>query len=275
METTKTIRTWESLSDTYSLLFSTKRRWLFRGQKDAGWSLQPSLERALERFRRPIDQLRWCERFLLREFKRNFHRYSSYVPLDCDDAEWLALMQHHGAPTRLLDWTYSFHIALFFAIESANERSKCAIWAVDNDFLRNLLLREKATKFSKEERDIYDRGDDKDHRVLNRIFDVDADIILPMNPLRLNKRLAVQQGIFLFSQSKTEPFSTTFDRLRKGNPDAFREFKIVCSRRLLGNALRTLQNINVSRVSLFPGLDGFTQSLENRLAVPNLGSYLK
>src|SRR5438093_2893211 len=43
--------------------------------------------------------------------------------------EWLALMQHYGAPTRLLDFTYSFWIALFFAFEEAE--NDCSVVALD------------------------------------------------------------------------------------------------------------------------------------------------
>ncbi|MFZ3213575.1 MAG: FRG domain-containing protein [Terriglobales bacterium] len=219
------------------------------------------------------------ERFFLRYFKRNFHRYSSYLPGENDDAEWLALMQHHGAPTRLLDWTYSFHVALFFAVESAWIGPKCAIWAVDNDFLQKMLRRELQTKFSKEERKIYE-GEiygrrDKDPRILNKLLRGEANIILGLNAWSLNERLLVQQGVFLFSQSKTEPFATTFEQLWKREPDAFRKIDIVCSKQFLEKALRTLQSINIWRVSLFPGLDGFTQSFENQLPLKYLQTYVK
>jgi hypothetical protein len=51
---------------------------------------------------------------LLRRFKRQAHHYISNPPEENDPLEWLALMQHYGAPTRLLDWTYSFFVALYF-----------------------------------------------------------------------------------------------------------------------------------------------------------------
>ncbi|MCI0559973.1 MAG: FRG domain-containing protein [Nitrososphaera sp.] len=272
---TPPITTWDNLNKTYDHLFSTGKRWLFRGQRDAGLPLKPSLERALHRFGLPFNKLRSGEDFLLRQFKRNFHRYSLYMPSDHDKAEWLALMQHHGVPTRLLDWTYSFHIALFFAIEFARVDSTCGVWAVDNDFLVEILKIELRDKFSKEENDLYDEGGDKDHRILNKLFDGEADIVLPMNPLRLNERLAIQQGIFLFSQSKTQPFHKTFELMRIKNPDAFQKLEIVCSQKFLLTALRMLQSINIWRVSLFPGLDGFCQSFENQLPMQNLRSYLK
>src|SRR5260370_562857 len=84
-----------------------------------------------------------AEDYVEREFRRRAHQYVTDMPRDHDDLEWLALMQHHGAPTRLLDWTRSPHVAAFFAAQSSNsanpfittERGKAiepfVIWAVD------------------------------------------------------------------------------------------------------------------------------------------------
>jgi hypothetical protein len=47
------------------------------------------------------------ERQLLKEFKRRAHFYVNSLPTHGDVLGWFALMQHYGAPTRLLDWTYS------------------------------------------------------------------------------------------------------------------------------------------------------------------------
>src|ERR1700739_1556162 len=54
-----------------------------------------------------------------------------YLPAEKEELEWMALMRHHGAPTRLLDWTRSPYVAAFFAIAEAREDEESAIWAID------------------------------------------------------------------------------------------------------------------------------------------------
>jgi len=210
--TTRTIRTLRELNDVSGSLKPTAQ-WLYRGQRDASWNLEPSLERALRRFRIPLSELREYECRLLRQFRRHFHRYSSYLPSEEDSIEWLTYMQHHGAPTRLLDWTYSFNVALFFAIESVDVDSKCAVWVVDNDF----LVAEMLTGLSPDEMEIR-RKNDKDPRLANKFLEKEANTIVGVNPFRLNERLAVQQGAFLLSRRTAKPFTETFELLSQKNP---------------------------------------------------------
>ena len=100
----KDISNWNDLLAVYTQLFDTKEdRWLFRGQRRCEWDLTTTLERAASRFNKPQENLPRFEKELHDEFQRNFHRYSKNLPEDSEDVRWLALMQHHGGPTRLLD----------------------------------------------------------------------------------------------------------------------------------------------------------------------------
>lgn len=85
----------------------TERRWLFRGQADARWSLSPSVHRGYSAQQ---------ERYLTNEFRVRARSRYVECPLSNDYPGWLALMQHYGLPTRLLDWTYSPLIAAFFSV---------------------------------------------------------------------------------------------------------------------------------------------------------------
>jgi hypothetical protein len=114
---------WEELS---RLVESLGPGWLFRGQQDARWELKTSLERHTPPERSQSE----AEDLLLREFRRRAHVYLQPHHIPDDQGEWLAVMQHFGAPTRLLDVTKSPFVALYFAIEDATDPDRdCAVWA--------------------------------------------------------------------------------------------------------------------------------------------------
>ena len=127
--------TWQQLVDFSEKRFVSAGQWIFRGQGNKQWSLQSSLDREIERFDIPRQDTSKLEHGLLRKFRRQCHHYITDLPKKQDHLEWMALMQHHGAPTRLLDWSYSFFAALFFAIE-APANCGCAVWAINTEWLK-------------------------------------------------------------------------------------------------------------------------------------------
>ena len=88
---------------------------IYRGVSNSTYPLIPKVGR--DRFRQnySLD----AERLLLRTFKQRAIKYAS--PHIHSDLEWLALGQHHGLPTRLLDWTSSPLVALYFAVRTPQE----------------------------------------------------------------------------------------------------------------------------------------------------------
>ena len=106
---------------------SPYQNWAFRGQRDASAPLFSALSRYLMTFR--VDPRAWPgqEERILRIFKRKAIHFLDHVPERDDDFQWLALMQDHGAPTRLLDFTWSPYVAAFFALHNSTEEG--VIWA--------------------------------------------------------------------------------------------------------------------------------------------------
>jgi hypothetical protein len=184
-------------------------RWHFRGDLD-GRGLQSSIERTAGDWGMSLSELPLIERRLLREFKRAYPTSGEVPPppLD-DDLAWLAIMQHYGAPTRLLDWTYSPFVAAFFAFDKllgsreskqGDERGerKAAIWAlaagpVGNEAILKLLPEELKEAFKQ-------YSVDRDGLAFRKIFftaNPPVALASPTNPYRLNQRLVIQHGLFL------------------------------------------------------------------------------
>lgn len=242
--------------------------WVFRGHQGDSWELQHRFERACTRLNVfGQDRIR-VENNMIREFKRRLHHYTANVPDKNANDEWLALMQHHGAPTRLLDFTYSPYVAAYFAFESAEANSNVAIWAVNFEWLAeqveniNQDINEKYTTYriSREEYAEY----------FNDIFmrKKPVKLLLTVNPFRLNERLAYQRGVFLCPGDVSASLEENLSVYTKTTlAEHIIQYKIPTG---LNNdntieALEFLDSMNISRITLFPGLDGFAQSLENRI----------
>ena len=115
----KKVTSWEALTELLAKLPRplTDRAYVFRGQPD-DWPLYPKLARALPKPMAPSTALKH-ELTLENSFMNQAHLFlpASMVskPEDFLYYRW-ALMQHYGAPTRLLDWTFSPYVALYIDI---------------------------------------------------------------------------------------------------------------------------------------------------------------
>ena len=114
--------------------------WVFRGEKGYKQSLLTSLERFSSKASHygavPWDAQK-CEQTLLREFQRRYHHYSYSEPEPIFDLEWLSIMRHHGAPTRLIDFTYSIYVAAYFAVEAIGENEDSFIYGINMPWCQN------------------------------------------------------------------------------------------------------------------------------------------
>ncbi len=99
--------------------FSDTRPW-WRGQRHANWPLRASLYR--KRFERKEIDLNARFRLMARARR-------SDCPSNSDPLAWLFLMQHYRLPTRLLDWTQSPLVALYFALDEPDDND-AAVWAL-------------------------------------------------------------------------------------------------------------------------------------------------
>jgi hypothetical protein len=111
-----------------ALFNSTRTRWWFRGHQSLSYKLLPKVRRGYSREE---------ERYLFYYFYPRASLRHQKCPADDDLAGWLALMQHYGLPTRLLDWTWSPMVAAFFATQNARADSSqdACIWAIEPSFL--------------------------------------------------------------------------------------------------------------------------------------------
>ncbi|MCO4088795.1 MAG: FRG domain-containing protein [Limnohabitans sp.] len=258
--------TWDEIKNFQSLL----SEWIFRGQACSSWSITNSLERTRKRVAPTLTNSQ-LEKNIVSRFKRGAHLVSSYTPNLDNSLEWLALIQHYGGPTRLLDFTRSFYIAAFFAVETAD--SDAAIWCLNPRILKkssevaNLNLNQNTLK---------------SEEVYNHLIDDEENLqaVIDVEPFFLNERLIRQQGLFVMPCSLNVDFETCLfgslagptSKLTRADIDrvqlelgTFYEnaaiIKIIIPKIIHSDIRRDLARMNVDAANLFPGIDGFARSL--------------
>ena len=259
---------WSQLLEYYRTLRVGEKRWVFRGQTNADWGLETTLERLAGRFSIDISELSKYETGLIRRFQREASLYLSVQPKNSDLMQWLALMQHHGVPTRLLDWTYSFFIAVYFALETVKPGNRCAIWMIDYEWIR------ERTKESVPDdiRSLIEEDEDlKECKTVNCLLNNSPPIstVCRLNPFHLNERLILQQGVFLAPGDVTRSFMDNLHVLfsSKNSRDHFIKLILDTDLSFTKEAISELHRMNVNRATLFPGLDGFATSLGNSVVI--------
>jgi len=212
---------------------------------------------------------------LLREFQRKAYQHLKYYPEPHNKIEWLTMMQHYGGPTRLLDWTYSFYAALFFALTKLDcEKEYAEVWAVDAGWIGKKgdnLCREGSglRRLLECRREDGINMDDLHNAILDEVFEAPTNFVFNLNSFRLNDRLIAQQGTFLVQGNINNDVS--FDDNLKGMDVSQKEIHriaidITWDQR--NDILKELHKMNINGAALFPGLQGFAESLASQLAYP-------
>ncbi|MEW5995180.1 MAG: FRG domain-containing protein [Candidatus Zixiibacteriota bacterium] len=259
----RAINGWKELVDLEIKFDSSGKEWVFRGQSSPSHRLKTTLERACEDFGIDGERVRIIENALIADFRRSCHLYLTPVlPDEGDTISWLALMRHYGAPSRLLDFTYSLFIAAYFAAEM--EKAKPVVWAVSKTWLKQ-HMHGAMSDLSKSERFV-EAWAKREGWVFDQLFikrDPPLHLVAPINPLRMNDRLAVQQGLFLCCSDVTMPFHDALERIPESADNVIPvQINSEDARREI---LARLYRTGVNRAALFPGLQGYAESLRSKM----------
>lgn len=223
--------------------------YIYRGLNDASQTLNTSLQRLGGDYPK-------LERHLLRNFKKYAHRDAAPGNSVWN---WLAVAQHHGLPTRLLDWSYSPYVSLHFATNELEHYDKDGvIWALNyvalNQFLpkklKKIIEKEASNTFTAEMLDeVCTSLDDLQHRS-------EEEFLLFLEPPSLDSRITNQFALF----SLLSDAQTTLESWLLKHPECY--FKILISKDLKWEIRDKLDQANITERVLMPGLDGLSAWLK-------------
>ena len=222
---------------------------VYRGQSDAAEPPCTSLSRQ-------GPHARELEHHMLRNFRKYAQRAS--VPVD-NVWNWLAVAQHHGLPTRLLDWTWSPLVALHYVTETLEDYHRDGIvWCVDfaqtntqlPDVMRRLLEEEGADTFTAE--------------MLGRVagtleeFDelAQTEFVAFFEPPSLDERIVNQFALFSLASGPLVRLDTWLEQ----RPEVYRALLVPSE--LKWEIRDKLDQANITERVLYPGLDGLSRWLK-------------
>jgi len=231
--------------------------WIFRGQSNNNWLLESSLLRAFREaenlgaisIEHPTNERRRLslETAIIDKFKTNAHLYLPSLPKHDDFLSWISLLQHYGAPTRLLDFSFSPLVAAYFAIESGIEDA--AIYCVNHKAFKRADKGLLGSDFKEIYEQISSTGNGGSH-----------DVLYAFEPKFSNQRILAQQGVFLLPNGVTRSHGEILKRYKLNNTEGFK-YRIPSTLRKEG--IRWLKQMNINASTLFPGLEGYCKSLKH------------
>ena len=226
-----------------------RSNYAFRGSSDKDCDLK-------NRFVRMCGPNKNLEYHLLRNFRK-------YAQLDRETSHysdwwWMTLAQHHGLPTRLLDWTYSPFVALHFATANVDQFDRDgAIWHVDFVKTNHLLpsplsdVREEigCNAFTLE---MLERAM-PDIKYFDRLSD--EDLVVFFEPPSLDARIVNQFAFFSVMSNPTSSLNGWLE----SHPDLYK--RIIIPKELKWEVRDKVDQANITERILFPGLDGLASWL--------------
>lgn len=233
--------------------------YLYRGLSNASFKLETSLSRNCKGKAREVET----------PILRNFAKYASIEDPQLSNSVWRQLIigQHHGLPTRLLDWTYSPLIALHFATSGEDlfgkEIKDSVIWEINIEEFNSLLPSEYKDQLGKESAFLFTV--DMLDKVVQRLEQYDTDMndraMVLIEPPSIDQRIINQYSYFSIVPQSIQ------------NIEDFLEKYTDCTTKyIIDSALKwrirdMLDQLNINERIVFPGLDGIAAWLKRHYYV--------
>jgi hypothetical protein len=221
----------------------------WRGHAHIDWPLTPEV------FRAPPSGHHYPEVTLIRTFMGQAESRTQRCPAHDDFVGWLILARHFGLPTRLLDWTMSPLVALYFAVEHQNDADG-ALWALDPGGLNQDMIAEDRQLIV---------DDTPVRELVSLAFEPVAGVhpeastravgrVLAVGAREIDPRVMVQQGAFTIHGDRTDiaatgvPWLVGF-RIKREAKEILRE---------------NLRQLGITRSGLFPDLGSLAHDLKHK-----------
>jgi hypothetical protein len=250
------------LTDILPTTASSDVAFWFRGQNNAAWHLESSFMRSSKHLGISADAVVRLEAEALKAFRSQAHLFVQPHLLDKVRTTpcWWALMQHHRAPTRLLDWTASPFVAAYFAAQPHENDAPGAVWCFCSHRLHDDF-----------ERDYGPIPDFEDAAAPSwytaKLEELrDARVVIPLAfDYASSERMCAQQGRFTMCFKLHERQDCIIDRI---GPRHTRKLVIPHERK--HEFLLRLREMNITGSALFPGVDGLGRSISELVSLGEL-----
>jgi len=256
------LRDWHhflELTDLLDTAAPASSAYAFRGHAKAQWKLEPSLLRHITTLALKENDALALETIALDHFRARAHLHMppNAFTTTTDTLSWLTEMQHHGAPTRLLDWTHSIYVAAYFAVVEHWDDDG-AIWLVHIHSLNAKM----AAKFGNKPLPTHDAA-------LREAF------LKPGAPPtitfveRKNKsdRMIAQQGGFTLSNNILTDHGRAMQDVLGPDPEPHILAQVIVPADQKPTFLRKLHRMNITASTLFPGLSGLAKSISELVSL--------
>lgn len=232
-----------------------RSKYAFRGLASSEYDLKPAIQREHYAFDKAE-----------KAFLRNFKKYGEIKNKDSiNDWQLMTLAQHHGIPTRLLDWTWSPLVALHFATDKMDKMDKDgAVYSIDVEKSLDILPNKLMEELKKENHPNLFTIDILKNFKLEDIENISSDpFYLFFEPESMDPRIINQYGFFSIVNKKN---GYTIDEiLEERKMDIIQ--KIIIRADLKWEIRDKLDNSNINGRMLFPGLDGLADWLKRHYFV--------